>query len=59
MANKRERIECCFKLMEYDNLSEEQHNIIISLEEQYLKNNKLSEKQIELLESIFRRAAER
>lgn len=59
MNDRDERITCCFTLMEYDNVSDRQHDILISLEEQYLKNRSLSDAQLALLESIFKQAAEK
>jgi len=53
------RIEMMFKLMEYDNISDRQHDIIISLEESFINYGKLSEKQFDLLANIFKQAAER
>lgn len=53
------RIEMMFKLMEYDNISDRQHDIIISLEESFINYGKLSEKQFDLLANIFKQAAEK
>jgi preprotein translocase subunit SecA len=44
--------------MEYDYLSDAQHKLIESFEKQFLRNKMLSEYQHEVLEDIFKRAAE-
>ena len=54
-----DRIKMMFKLMEYDYLTERQHNLIISFEKQFLRYGRLSELQLETLESIFEQAAEK
>ena len=59
MASKSDRIKCCFLLMEYDNLTDDQHALIVSFEEFYEKNGFLTEKQLQILESIFKQAAEK
>ena len=53
------RINMFFKLMEYDNISDTQLNIVISLEEYFKKHGKLSERQFDLLASIFKQAEEK
>ena len=55
---KEDRIKHIFQYMEYDNLSDSQHNFIISLEEQFNEKGYLSQRQLDALEDIFRRAAE-
>jgi len=50
------RAEHIFKFMEYDNLSDAQHDLIISFEEQFKRRGSLSERQMEILEDIFERA---
>jgi hypothetical protein len=45
--------------MEYDQLTERQHDFIISLERQYKQWGRLSLKQYEALEDIFKYASER
>lgn len=52
----KERIKHCFSLMNYDALTEPQHDLIISCEKQFLKKEWLSDRQIEILEDIFRKA---
>ena len=54
----KDKIKMMFKLMEYDYISEKQHDLIVSFEEQFLRNKMLSEYQCEILEDIFNRAAE-
>lgn len=51
-----ERIKHIFKFMEYDNLTDAQHDLIISFEKYFERWGKLSEKQIEILEGIFEKA---
>ena len=57
--SQRDRIEHIFEFMEYDFLTDGEEEIIISLENQYENKSQLSDAQIDLLESIFKRAAER
>ena len=57
MVDAEERIEHIFKYMEWDNLSEAQLDLIISFEKQFKENGSLSEKQIDILEDIFSKAA--
>ena len=57
MTKLNERIEHIFKFMEYDNLTEAQHDLVISFEEQFEKRGALSIRQIEILEDIFERAS--
>jgi hypothetical protein len=54
-----ERIEHCLNFMEWDNLTEYQHNLIESFETQFRSKGTLTEKQIEILEDIFKKAAEK
>ena len=54
---RMERIEHIFKYMEYDNLSDAQHDLIISFENQFQAKGHLSDKQYEILEDIFKRVA--
>ena len=46
-----------FLLLEYDYLSEDQENLIISFEQQFLKKDYLTEPQQEILADIFEKAA--
>jgi hypothetical protein len=59
MENKNDRIDHIFQFMEYDNLTDDQHSLIIKYEEFYNKNSFLTEKQMDVLESIFKQAAEK
>lgn len=52
----KKRIKHIFHFINYDALSDAQHNMIISYEKQFLKRDWLSETQIEILEDIFRKA---
>ena len=53
---EKERIEHVFKFMEYDNLSDAQHDLVESFEEQFQRRGSLSERQVEILEDIFEKA---
>ena len=44
--------------MEYDVITDAQHDLILSFERQFYKNGFLSLRQYEILESIFKQAAE-
>ena len=52
-----DKIEMMFRLMEYDELSEAQHNLIESFEEQFKNRGHLTARQGEILEDIFDQAA--
>lgn len=54
-----DRITHILQFMEYDRLTDAQHSLVVSLEEQYERKGTLSAKQMDLLESIFERANER
>lgn len=54
--NTEERIEHIFEFMEWDNLTDAEHDLLISFEGQFKEKDSLSDKQYEILESIFRRA---
>ena len=53
----QERIEHIFKFMEYDYLTDAQMDLVVSFESQFENRGSLSDKQIEVLESIFKQAA--
>ena len=57
MTTEEERIKHILKYMEWDNLSESQHDLIISFEEQFERNGYLSDRQMEILEDIFSKVA--
>jgi hypothetical protein len=54
-----DRIEHIFKFMEYDELTDAQHSLVESFEEHFERRGSLSDRQVEILEDIFERAAER
>ena len=54
-----DRIEHIFKFMEYGELTDTQHSLVESFEEQFERRGSLSDRQVEILEDIFERAAER
>lgn len=53
------RIELIFKLMEYEVLTDWEDNFVASVEGQFEKKGSLSIAQLEKLEEVFKRAAER
>jgi len=52
-----DRIEHIFKFLEYDQLTDAQHSLVESFEEQFERSGSLSDRQVEILEDIFERAA--
>jgi hypothetical protein len=54
-----DRIEHILQFMEYDQLTDAQHALVESFEEQFERRGSLSPRQLEILEDIFYRAAER
>lgn len=54
-----DRITHILTFMEYDQLTDAQHSLVISLEEQFERKGTLSAKQMEVLESIFKYANEK
>jgi len=50
-------IEKMFKWMEYDYITDNQHKLIESFEQQYTTKGNLSKKQFQILKSIFEQAA--
>jgi hypothetical protein len=58
MALRTDRIAHIFKYFEYDELTDSQHDLIVSFEEQFDARGTLSDRQYEILEDIFKRAAE-
>jgi len=54
---KADKIKMMLKLMEYDNLSDSQHSLIISFEEQFANRGSLTARQFEILSDIFEKAA--
>ena len=57
MANDSIRIDHIFKYMEWENLTDAQHDLIISFERQYNLKQYLSDKQFEILEDIFQKVS--
>ena len=54
-----DRIEHIFQFMEYDYLTDDQHSLVVDYENYYEENERLSDKQMETLESFFKQAAEK
>jgi len=48
-----------FKLMEYDQLTERQLDLVERFERQFLNTQDLSQRQFDVLEDIFNQAAEK
>jgi hypothetical protein len=59
MTDRESRIRHILKYMEWDCLTDAQHNLIISFEEQFDRKGTLSDAQYDILEDIFARAAEK
>lgn len=59
MGKREDRIEHIFKYMEWDCLTDNQHDLIISFEQRFDRRGDLSDAQYEILEDIFSKAAER
>ena len=59
MATVAERIDLLFRWMRYEELTDSQHDLIISFEEQYKARGSLTSRQLEILEDIFRQANEK
>ena len=60
LAHKQiDRIKSILLLMEYDVLTDAQHTLVVGYESQFERNGFLSERQIEVLEDIFQKAAEK
>jgi hypothetical protein len=57
MANDSIRIDHIFKYMEWDYLTDAQHDLIISFQKQYNYKGYLSDDQFEILEDIFQKVA--
>jgi hypothetical protein len=57
MANDSIRIDHIFNYMEYDYLTDSQHDLLVSFEEQYDRKGSLSDDQYEILEDIFKKVA--
>ena len=58
MNKRNETTEMMFKLMDYDHLSDAQHDLIISFESQFVRTGSLSYRQFEVLSNIFQQANE-
>lgn len=52
-----ERLKHIFHFINFDGLTEAQENLVISFEEQFLDHDRLSDRQVEILESIYKQAA--
>ena len=54
-----ERIKYLLKHMSYDAITDRQHDLVVSFEEQFERRGALSDKQTDILESIFKQAEDR
>jgi hypothetical protein len=54
-----DRAEHIFKFMEYDQLTDSQHDLVLDFENQFERRGWLSDRQMEILEDIFKQAAEK
>ena len=54
-----DKIEMMFNLLEYEYLSDAQHELICRYDEQFISKGYLSESQFEVLADIFKQAAEK
>ena len=60
MSSKiQDRIELIFNLMEYDSLTDAEHSLVLSFSNRWTIKKYLSERQIKVLEDIFKQASER
>lgn len=50
------RIRHLLKYMEYDYLTDKEHELVVSFEEQFERRGRLSDRQLEILEDINSRA---
>lgn len=55
----KERIKHIFKFMEYDYLTDRQMSFVVSLEKYFKRNGYLKPAQLEALEDIFEKTAEK
>lgn len=58
-SKKINRIKHIFQFMEYDYLDDWQENFVQSVEKQFGRKKFLSERQLEVLEDIFKKAADK
>lgn len=56
MPDNRARIKHLIKYMEYDYLTDAEHDLVVSFEEQFENKGALSYKQLQILEQINSRA---
>ena len=54
-----DRVDHIFLFMEYSEITDDQHSLVIKYEDYYKKNGYLTDRQMEVLESIFKQAAEK
>lgn len=59
MSKRFERIKILFQLMEWDYITDDQHRLLESFESQFEKRGDLSDKQLEIMESINQQANDR
>ena len=59
MTTQEERFEHIIQFLEYDQLSDNEHDWVVKFEESFNRKGYLSEREMEILEDIFKRAAEK
>ena len=55
---QKDRIGHMLQFMEYDSITDRQHELVEKFEKQFKERGSLSDRQIEILEDIFKQAAE-
>ena len=58
MTTQEDRILHIIQFMEYDVLSDNEHDWVVKFEDKFNKYGSLSEREMEILEDIFKRASE-
>jgi hypothetical protein len=58
-SDREDKISMMLNFMEWDYLSDSQHDLIIDFENQFKNRGSLSDKQYEILQSIFNQAAQK
>jgi hypothetical protein len=58
-SKRADRIAHCFKYMEWEEVTDGQMTYLESFEKQFKRNGDLTDRQCEILESVFEQAAEK
>ena len=59
MTTQKDRVPHILKFMEYDQLSDNEHEWVCKFEKTFDRQGYLSDRAMEILEDIFKRAAEK